>query len=106
MIFASTAACQIFIWCHYSAINATFMNVVEVGMRARAFGVAILTSHLLGDVISPPLIGTISDHTGSLPLGVALVPLSLLVGALIWLYGWRTLPDDTAHDVTGAPSTA
>jgi fucose permease len=60
-------------------------------MRARAFGLSILSIHVLGDVISPPLIGAISDATGNLPAALVLVPVFIGLGAVVWLIGWRAL---------------
>jgi hypothetical protein len=54
--------------------------------------ISILSIHLLGDAVSPPIIGAISDQTGSLLNGVLLIPVMMLVGAAIWGTGWRRLP--------------
>lgn len=90
---AAVAACilaaQFFLWFYNGPINAILANSVPSAMVARAFAVSILSIHLFGDAISPPIIGAISDATGSLPLGVALVPVTMGVGALVWLVGWR-----------------
>lgn len=94
------AACilgaQFFLWFYNGPINALIANSVPSAMIARAFALSILCIHLFGDAISPPLIGAISDATGSLPLGVGLVPLSMGVGAAVWLFGWRTIPESAA----------
>jgi MFS transporter, Spinster family, sphingosine-1-phosphate transporter len=93
---AAVAACmlaaQFFLWFYNGPINTIIANSVSSNLVARAFGVSILCIHLLGDAISPPIIGALSDATGNLPMAVALVPLSLAVGAAIWLWGWRRLP--------------
>ena len=45
---------------------------------------------MLGDVLSPPLIGVISDATdGNLPLALTLVPVFIVLGGGVWLLGWR-----------------
>jgi hypothetical protein len=49
-----------------------------------AFSVFVI--HALGDVISPPLIGLVSDHS-SLAHGVLLVPIALVACAVFW---WRS----------------
>ena len=85
-------AAQFFLWFYNGPINALIANSVSSNMVARAFGVSILCIHLLGDAISPPIIGAISDATANLPLAVGLVPVALAVGAAIWLWGWRRLP--------------
>jgi hypothetical protein len=47
---------------------------------------------LLGDAISPSIVGLASDYIG-LPMAIQLVPIAMGIGALIWLYTWRTLPE-------------
>ncbi len=90
---AAVAGCilgaQFFLWFYNGPINAILANSVPSAMVARAFAVSILSIHLFGDAISPPIIGAISDATGSLPLGVALVPVTMGIGAVVWLVGWR-----------------
>jgi hypothetical protein len=74
-------------------INTTLANSVPVSIRARAFSVAILTIHLLGDAISPLLIGLISDGTGSLQAAAVIIPIAIGLACLVWFWGWRFLPD-------------
>lgn len=81
---------QVFLWMYNAPVNAMIVNAVDAGMRARAFGLSILAIHVLGDVLSPPLIGAISDATeGNLPLALALVPVFIVLGGIVWLVGWR-----------------
>ena len=57
--------------------------------RATAVGLSVLVMHLVGDIPSPPLIGLVSDHT-SLERAFMLVPLSIVIAGLIWMYAaWR-----------------
>jgi MFS transporter, Spinster family, sphingosine-1-phosphate transporter len=71
-----------------SPINAEIVNAVSPRMRAMASAVAIFSIHLFGDVISPPLVGVISDHS-SLLRGMCLFILAILLSALIW--AWKVL---------------
>jgi MFS transporter, Spinster family, sphingosine-1-phosphate transporter len=87
---------QIFLWAYNAPVNALLVNSVSAGMRARAFGLSILCIHLFGDVASPPLIGAVNDEIHDLPLSLAMVPLAITIGCIIWIIGWRTLPDDRA----------
>ncbi len=84
---------QLFLWAYNSPINALLVNSVEPGLRARAFGLSILCIHLFGDVLSPPLIGMVSDATGSLERALIMVPIAIATGGLVWIIGWRTLPE-------------
>lgn len=92
-IIASIIAAQVFVWAYNAPVNALLVNSVEPSLRARAFGISILCIHALGDAISPPIIGTISDSTGSLLGALVLVPITLAIGAIIWIVGWRKLAE-------------
>jgi MFS family permease len=81
-----------FMWFYNGPINTIIVNSVPAELRARAVGLSILSIHLLGDAISPTMIGAISDRTGRLMNGMVLIPAMMLLGALIWGIGWRRLP--------------
>jgi MFS transporter, Spinster family, sphingosine-1-phosphate transporter len=83
---------QISLWIYNAPVNALIVNNVEPGMRARAVGLSILCIHLFGDVLSPPLIGAVSDATHNLELALVMVPVAILLGGLVWILGWRNLP--------------
>ena len=85
-------AAQFFLWFYNGPINALIANSVSSALRARAFAFSILAIHTLGDAISPTIVGFASDRVG-LPHAIQLVPLAMGVGALIWLFAWRRLPD-------------
>ena len=100
-------AAQLCLWMYNSPINALLVNSVDPGLRARAFGLSILCIHLFGDVLSPPLIGMVSDATGSLETALIMVPITVAAGGLIWIYAWRTLPVPAeVTPVDEAPSRA
>lgn len=82
---------QFFLWFYNGPINTVIVNSVKSSMRARAFGLSTLAIHLLGDAVSPPLIGQVSDRVGDLRPGIALIPLTMLLGAFIWLFAWRRI---------------
>jgi len=95
---------QFFLWAYNSPVNALLVNSVEPALRARAFGLSILTIHLFGDVLSPPLIGAVSDATGSLEKALVMVPVAITLGAAIWLLGWRVLPEPKSDEVSPQPA--
>lgn len=72
--------------------NTVIVNAVPSTLRTMAFAVSIFATHLLGDALSPTLIGVVSDRT-SLPFAMTLVPIGFVVGAAVWLYAWRALPE-------------
>lgn len=74
--------------------NTILANVTRSEIRATAFAVNILVIHMLGDVISPPLIGLINDAAG-LHTAFLLTSLMILVGGTLWVIGSRFLDEDT-----------
>jgi hypothetical protein len=67
-------------------VNAATVNAVSPTVRATALAGQLLMIHLLGDMISSPIIGVVSDHsTLSIGLGVTLI--TLLLGAGIFFMG-------------------
>lgn len=84
---------QFFLWFYNGPVNTLIANSVGADMRARAFSLSILSIHLFGDAISPPIIGLVSDMAGSLVPGVLLVPVFMAIGAAIWLRGWRRVAE-------------
>jgi MFS family permease len=83
--FAAIAAAEFAIFLSTSPINAVILTSVPSELRASAMAVSIFVIHLLGDMISPPLIGTISDAS-SLQRGMIVLPIALAVAAVAW---WR-----------------
>lgn len=79
-----------------SPINAQIVNCVPPRMRAMASAMAIFAIHLLGDAISPPLVGKVSDITGSLHQGMQLFTVAIFISGLIWAWKvvaeWEALP--------------
>ncbi len=96
LLFWSIAGAQTLLWCYNGPINAILVNCVPSGLRARAFSLSILAIHLLGDAISPPIVGALADATSSLPTAIAVVPIALAGGAMVWWVAWRRLPAPAA----------
>ncbi len=65
-------------------INAAIVNLVAAGERATAIALGTFVIHALGDVISPPLIGWLSDAS-TLGQAVQIVPVAVLLGGVIWI---------------------
>jgi MFS family permease len=72
-------------------INSAIVNLVAPTERATAIALSIFAIHLFGDVISPPIIGALSDVT-SLGEAVLLVPAAIAACGLLWLWSAK------AHD--------
>lgn len=92
---ASVFLLEFLLFLSTSPINAQIVNCVSPAMRATANAVGIFMIHLLGDAISPPLIGIVSDHSNLLT-AMYLFTIGIVVSGLIWLskvlFYWETLP--------------
>jgi MFS transporter, Spinster family, sphingosine-1-phosphate transporter len=91
--------------------NTILANVTHPAVRASAFALNILFIHLLGDAISPPVIGRITGvvkrqemasgidaqtaELHGLNLAFIVVSVLVLIGGLLWLWGTRYLQRDT-----------
>ena len=79
---------QLLMFLSTGPINASIVNLVLPTQRASANALGVFTIHLLGDAVSPYLIGAVSDAT-SLAQAVKIVPVAILVAAAIWAWGAR-----------------
>lgn len=81
--------------------NTVIANVVPPSMRATGYAVTILLIHALGDAISPPLIGAISDRfktadgRDNMNLAFTLVGVTIFLAGVCWKMGARHLTRDT-----------
>ncbi len=64
-------------------VNVVIVNVVPVSVRAMAMALSIFTIHLLGDAVSPPIIGWLADIRG-LGEAVLVVPIAVAISGLLW----------------------
>jgi phosphoribosylaminoimidazole-succinocarboxamide synthase len=76
---------QLLMFLSTGPINASIMNLVLPNQRASAVALEIFAIHLLGDAISPYLIGAISDAS-SLAQAVKIVPIAVVLSGVLW--GW------------------
>ncbi len=92
-----------FLFFNTGPTNAILANVTHPSIRATGFALNILVIHLLGDAISPPIVGAMADHSrragvppqNVLDAGFLAVSSLLLVGGALWLWGARYLQRDT-----------
>jgi len=84
--FAGLAVAEFAIFMATSPINVVILQGVPVELRASAMALSIFAIHLLGDLISPPLIGAISDRW-SLQGAMVVLPIALAVAAWAWWSG-------------------
>src|SRR5262249_18106946 len=76
--------------------NTVLANGTHPAIRATGFALNILVIHALGDVISPLIIGAITDaNHGNMNVAFFVVSAMVLVGGLLWLVGIPYLARDT-----------
>jgi sugar phosphate permease len=75
---------ELFLFLSTGPVNVVIVNVVPVHARALAMAVSIFTIHLLGDAISPPIIGTLADMS-SLANAVLIVPVIVALSGVLWI---------------------
>lgn len=92
--------------------NTIIANVTHPSIRASAYAVSIFFIHLLGDAISPFLIGLITDHTksaahpdGNMNTAFLAVSAAILLSGVFWMLGARHLGRDTARASGADPSS-
>jgi MFS family permease len=111
-----TAWIMIFITCcglffNTGPTNTILANVTQPSIRAAGYALNIFIIHLLGDAISPPLIGKINDlfgrpvEVGAAPpdsllstnmnAGFAAVSIAIFASGILWLLGSKHLDRDT-----------
>ncbi len=75
--------------------NTILANVTHPSMRAAAFALNILVIHALGDVISPVIIGLLSDWFQNMSKAFVVVGVMFVLSGALWLLGARFLQRDT-----------
>mgnify|MGYP001286681444 CR=1 FL=1 len=78
---------EFFLFLNGGPLNAATVNSVPAGIRSTALGVNMVLIHLLGDLISPPIIGEVADLTHTLMWGVAVVLPAMALAAIVTLRG-------------------
>lgn len=86
---------EFFLFLNTGPLNAALVGCVGPRLRASAFAVNMFVLHMLGDAISPPIIGALSEAFGNLGFAIALTAIPVGIGGLSLLLG--------ARRVDGAP---
>jgi MFS family permease len=69
-------------------INAAIVNLVIAKERATAIALSVFAIHLLGDALSPFMVGALSDLF-SLGQAVRILPVAVLIGGFVWIWAAR-----------------
>ena len=86
-------AAELFIFLNTGPLNAIIVNVTRPEVRSRAFALNIFLIHLLGDAVSPAILGAVSDATGLRP-ALLLILAALGLGGTLCLAGARSIERD------------
>lgn len=94
-------AVEFLVFLNTGPANTAIANVSPPEVRASAFAINIFLIHILGDAISPPLIGWVSgvlrDASGrdNMNAGFLCVSAAILVSGLVWIAAAKSLEADT-----------
>lgn len=91
VFWTATTLAEILVFLNVGPLNAVIVGAAAPPIRATAVAVNILAIHLLGDALSPWLVGALSDRFG-LRLALAIMPPMLLVSAGLCLLAARFVP--------------
>jgi sugar phosphate permease len=86
---------EFFLFLNTGPANAIILNITLPNMRAGAFAINIFVIHALGDIISPLIVGAISDVTNLKTGLITMMPLVTIGSGLFYLWGARYLAQDT-----------
>ena len=82
VFWCATAFAEILVFLNVGPLNAVIVGVAAPAIRATAVAVNILAIHLLGDALSPWMVGALSDRLGLRAALSIMPPMLLLSGAL------------------------
>jgi MFS transporter, Spinster family, sphingosine-1-phosphate transporter len=69
-------------------INAAIINLVIASERATAIAFSVFAIHILGDALSPLIVGALSDAF-SLQQAITILPVAVLIGGFVWIWAAR-----------------
>lgn len=103
LYYPAIVAAELLLFMSTGPLNSAIVNLVAPHERASAVALSVLLIHLLGDVISPPLIGALSDRT-SLGTAVLIVPVAIAACGVLWVAAGRAARRSAEPAMTGAPA--
>lgn len=86
--YPAVVAAELLLFMSTGPINAAIVNIASPLERASAIALSMFAIHLLGDVPSPLIIGSVSDVSG-LAAAVLIVPAAIAVAGGVWLIAAR-----------------
>ncbi len=85
-VFACAFAAEFLLFLNTGPLNAALVACVPASLRARSMALNVFFIHILGDALSPTLIGEVSESSG-LTFAVALTSIPVALGGLVLVYG-------------------
>ena len=90
IFWGATAIAEVLVFLNVGPLNAVIVGAASPAIRATAVAANILVIHVLGDALSPSLVGFVSDRAG-LRAALAIMPPMLFVAALLCFRAGRSL---------------
>jgi MFS transporter, Spinster family, sphingosine-1-phosphate transporter len=84
------AIAQFALFMGHSPVNVVIVEAVPFYIRATALALTTFVIHILGDLISPPLVGKIADLK-DLETGVLILPAALILCTWFWWLTYRAV---------------
>lgn len=78
---------EICFFTNVAPLNSISITAIPNHLRAKSSGLQILMTHVLGDVISPPIVGAIAD-AASLRSGMQILWMAVGLAGLFWFLGY------------------
>lgn len=97
VVYGATFAAVVLLFLNTGPLNAVLVNVTRPEVRATAIALHIFVIHALGDIVSPPLIGWISDLSDLRHAVLVTTPVAMAAGGVVILAGTRALAADLAR---------
>jgi len=91
-IFTVILLTETFFFTCTAPISTVSMNVIPCGLRSRSAALQVLLVHILGDVISPPIVGMLSERLGDLQQAMQILWMVGALSAAWWFIGYKFLP--------------
>jgi predicted MFS family arabinose efflux permease len=97
VVYGAVFLAVVLLFLNTGPLNAVLTTVTRPEVRATAVAVHIFVIHALGDVLSPPLIGALSDESGLRTAVLVTTPVAMAAGGLVILAGARSLASDLSR---------
>lgn len=95
LVIVATSPSHVFVFYRtcLAPITTISISCIRPQLRAKSSAMQIFFQHVLGDMISPPIIGIISDSTSSLQTGLQITWMTVALSGLSWWLGGFYLPN-------------